>query len=295
MNLEANLSWQNPDEEEINLHKLIKRLLKSWKIIFCTTFLCIAVSVLYLSLLPKVFKSEILIAPTLKGSHEGSSILSQLGSLPSLVGLSNTQDIYLDKSLAILETRKFLSSFIKKNDLLPKLFPLQSQTLEGVVVKEVHNQPEVDDGIEVLRKAFEVTRNEKTGLITLAVFWSEANATSEWANDLVKHLNDQLRAYAINHSSKRIVYLQNELAKTNLQEIRTIIYNLLEVEKQKAMLANVREDFAFEVLDPAVVPKSPIKKNTVVIISFSSICGILLGTFIVLIMHYFQNFIKREP
>ena len=38
--------------------------------------------------------------------------------------------------------------------------------------------------------------------------------------------------------------------------MRAVLYNLLESEKQKAMLANVNEDFALEVIDPAVAPQT---------------------------------------
>ncbi len=79
---------------------------------------------------------------------------------------------------------------------------------------------------------------------------------AQWANDLVKQLNEQLREQAIADSRKRVGYLEQELAKTTLQDMRAVLYNLLESEKRKAMLANVNEDFALEVIDPAVAPEN---------------------------------------
>ena len=73
---------------------------------------------------------------------------------------------------------------------------------------------------------------------------------------MVKQLNEQLREQAIADSKKRVGYLEQELAKTTLQDMRAVLYNLLESEKQKGMLANVNEDFALKVIDPAVAPKS---------------------------------------
>ena len=46
-----------------------------------------------------------------------------------------------------------------------------------------------------------------------------------------------------------------------------MLYNLLESEKQKAMLANVNEDFALEVIDSAVAPESREKPNRKLIVS----------------------------
>ena len=67
---------------------------------------------------------------------------------------------------------------------------------------------------------------------------------------------------------KRVVYLEQELAKTTLQDMRAVLYNLLESEKQKAMLANVNEDFALEVIDPAVAPETREKpKRKLIVLS----------------------------
>ena len=73
---------------------------------------------------------------------------------------------------------------------------------------------------------------------------------------MVRQLNVQLRKKAIEDSNKRIGYLEKELAKSQSETCEAVLYNLLEFEKKKAMLANVNEDFALKVIDPAVVPES---------------------------------------
>ena len=67
---------------------------------------------------------------------------------------------------------------------------------------------------------------------------------AEWVNDLVITVKRAITEQAIADSQKRVGYLEQELAKTTLQDMRTVLYNLLESAKQKAMLANVNEDFA---------------------------------------------------
>ena len=106
---------------------------------------------------------------------------------------------------------------------------------------------------------------------------------------MVKQLNEQLREKAIADSQKRIGYLEKELAKTSLQDMRLILYNLLESEKQKAMLANVNEDFALEVIDPAVSPQIPEKPKRQLIIALGGVCGVFLGIFAV----FFGQFMRK--
>ena len=71
--------------------------------------------------------------------------------------------------------------------------------------------------------------------------------------------------------------------------MRLILYNLLESEKQKAMLANVNEDFALEVIDPAVSPKIPEKPKRQLIIALGGVSGVFLGIFAV----FFGQFMRK--
>ena len=106
---------------------------------------------------------------------------------------------------------------------------------------------------------------------------------------MVKQLNEQLREKAIADSQKRIGYLEQELAKTTLQDMRAVLYNLLESEKQKAMLANVNEDFALEVIDPAVAPETREKPKRKLIVALGGVCGGFLGIFAVFFAQFLRN------
>ena len=71
--------------------------------------------------------------------------------------------------------------------------------------------------------------------------------------------------------------------------MRAVLYNLLESEKQKAMLANVNEDFALEVIDPAVAPETREKPKRKLIVALGGVCGGFLGVFAV----FFAQFLKK--
>ena len=71
--------------------------------------------------------------------------------------------------------------------------------------------------------------------------------------------------------------------------MRAVLYNLLESEKQKAMLANVNEDFALEVIDPAVAPKTRENPKRKLIVVLGGVCGGFLGIFTVLIAQFLKK------
>ena len=112
---------------------------------------------------------------------------------------------------------------------------------------------------------------------------------AKWVNDLVKQLNEELREKAITDSNMRVGYLEQELTKTSLKDMRSVLYNLLESEKQKAMLANVNKDFALEVIDPAVIPEIRQKPKRKLIVIIGSICGGFLGVFTIFFRQFLLN------
>ena len=277
------------DEDEIDLLELIRTLLQAWKTIVGTTIVCVGLAVAYALYAPEVFKAETLLAPASEEQSGASSALSQFGGLAAMAGISIPSNTNTERVLATLETREFLKKFVKNKNLLPKIFSdYWDEISNSWVLEEGQDQFENEDAVPALQGAIEI-EDKKSGLISLSISWNDPNIAAEWANDLVKQLNEQLREKAIADSQKRIGYLEQELAKTKLQDMRAVLYNLLESEKQKAMLANVNEDFALEVIDPAVAPETREKPKRKLIVALGGVCGGFLGIFAV----FFAQFLRK--
>ncbi|MDG1324617.1 MAG: Wzz/FepE/Etk N-terminal domain-containing protein [Opitutales bacterium] len=277
------------DEDEIDLLELIRTLLQAWKTILGITILCTALAAAYALYIPEVFKAESLLAPAQEGKSGTSSALSQFGGLAAMAGATIPANSNVERVLATLETRVFLKKFIEEKNLLPVIFEDFWDTASNSWKLQVGQEAFIpEDGISPLRGAIELDQ-EKGGLITLSISWKDPEVAAQWANDLVKQLNEQLREQAIADSKKRVGYLEQELAKTTLQDMRAVLYNLLEFEKQNAMLANVNEDFALEVIDPAVPPETREKPKRKLIVALGGVYGGLLGIFAV----FFALFLKK--
>ena len=276
------------DEDEIDLLELIRTLLQAWKTIVSITILCTGLAVAYALYAPEVFKAETLLAPAQEEKSGASSALSQFGGFAAMAGISIPTSSNIERVLATLETRVFLKEFVEEKNLLPVIFKDFWDATSNSWKLQVDEEGFItEDGISPLRGAIEVDQ-DKSGLITLSISWKDPEVAAQWANDLVKQLNEQLREQAIADSKKRVGYLEQELAKTTLQDMRAVLYNLLESEKQKAMLANVNEDFALEVIDPAV-SGSMIKPKRKLIVALGGVCGGFLGIFAVFFAQFLQK------
>ena len=284
------------DEDEIDLLELIRTLLQAWKTIVGITIVCVGFAVAYALNAPDVFKVEALLAPASQEKSGASSALSQFGGLAAMAGISIPSDSNVEQVVATLQSRKFLRQYIDAKKLLPVLFEeIWDAENQSWLVQTQEDEPTEQKAVDAFKEILSVDEDKKSGLISLSISWKDPAVAAEWANDLVKQLNEQLREKAITASQKRIGYLEQELAKTTLQDMRAVLYNLLESEKQKAMLANVNEDFALEVIDPAVAPETREKPKRKLVICLGGVCGVFLGIFAVFLAQFFRRLKIVKP
>jgi hypothetical protein len=123
-------------------------------------------------------------------------------------------------------------------------------------------QPTLDEAVRKFTKTVRFSREDHTtGLVTVAVEWYSPDLAARWANGLVSMVNERLRTEATRNADHSIEYLNKELAKTNVVEIRQAIYKVIEEQVNNAMLANVQREYAFRVIDPAVPPRAQIQTS----------------------------------
>ena len=281
--VEANSS---SSEDSVEVLELLRTLFRSWKLIVLVAFLCTSLSIVFAFLAPKVYRANILLALAQEEASGISSAKGQFEGLAAMTGISIPHDTQTEQVLATLQSRKFISFFIKENSLTPLLF----QELWDIKKKEWMVQedmkPTMQDAIARFKDVLYVDEDKKSGLIALSILWEDPEVAARWANELVRQLNKQLRNKAIEDSTKRVGYLEQELAKVTIRDLRSVLYNLLEFEKKKAMLANVNEDFALEVIDPAVVPETRESPKRKLIVLFGGACGVFLGILLVFIKQF---------
>lgn len=214
--------------------------------------------VLAFSMTP-IYRAEIVLAavPDPGGRIPGIEALGgQLGGVAGLLGLSGIGKSRTQEYLAVLRSRLFTNKFIAENNLIPMLFDARYEKDDGDWrLGEGEEEPSIDDAYRRFNKKIRhINESKQTGLITVAIDWHDPDLASRWANDLIMLANSELQRQAIEIGQESISFLNAELAQTNVVEIQQSIYKLIEAQIQNIMIANVREEYAFRVIDPAGVP-----------------------------------------
>jgi uncharacterized protein involved in exopolysaccharide biosynthesis len=282
-------SGPSSDEDEIDLLELIRTLLQAWKTIVGIIILCTGLAVAYALYAPEVFKAETLLAPAQEEETAASSLLNKFGGLVSIAGVKDKSSSFMSRVLGTLKSRHFLENFILEHKLLQQIFFDQwnIERKEWIPRKD-GSIVTISDGIDLLLVSISCEEDRATSLYTVSVILKDPQLASLICNKVVLSLNSKFRERAIQRALLKEEYLREELLKTSLSDMKNVLYTMLQAEKQKAMLANITKDAAFEVIDPAVSGLK-IKPKRELIVALGLVCGGFLGIFTV----FFAQVLKK--
>ena len=127
-----------------------------------------------------------------------------------------------------------------------------------------------------------VSDDAKTGLVSVFVQWKDPIVAAQWATQLVSMINSRLRETTIEKTTRSINHLNTELANSKNAELQKVIAGLLQAQIETLMFADIRDEFAFRTIDPALAPPLDeyVNPNRVVFLLIGIIVGGLAGVMI---------------
>jgi uncharacterized protein involved in exopolysaccharide biosynthesis len=182
-----------------------------------------------------------------------------------------------DEMLEYLRSRTFTAQFIQRHSLMPVLFAKKWDAKRG---QWRGDPPTIAEGVaKFALKVRQIAEDRRTGIVTVAIIWSDRVLAAQWANALIAEADDALRQRGIAELTRSLDYLKAESAETSEVEVRSAVYKLMETELKNAMLARTRDAYAFKILDPAVIrdPKDVDSPNKPLIVFLGLIFGFLFG------------------
>lgn len=270
--------------EEVNILYYWDILKRSKLLVFVLTAISTLLGVSAAFIIEPVFEASVTMVPVRQSDPELGirNLASQLtGGLSDALSLGSPGSVKAE-ALATLESRGFLTGFIEDEELMSILFNPDDFKKDDPL-----DIPSLQDAYKKFtRTVFSVNEDLRTKVIKLTVAWKDPDTTADWANMLVARINSQIRKNAIKEAQKSIDYLNRELTKTSILELRHSIYRLIEVQINSIMLAETRSDYVFKIIDWAV-PSDPdqfARPNRRQIVLITTILGLGLGVFIAIFL-----------
>ncbi len=278
----SHVSSRDPHDDEVSLLDLWLILRKEWILLTATTVTGIAVAVVAALIMTPIYRAEVIVTEVDSGrggQSAASALLSQFGGLSSLAGL-NLRGLAGKRNdgRTIIQSRTFIEQFIMEQDLMPMIYADLWDEAAQDWDADVVRAPAYWQGANRFgNDVFYIEEDNKTGLLTLAIEWEDPEIAANWANRLVELANEIAREQDIKTAERNIAYLNEQIEMTNAVELERVLYNLVETEQKTLMLANAREEYVFQVVDPAVVPVSVAKPKPLFLLILGAFSGGFLG------------------
>lgn len=232
-----------------------------------------------------IYRADTVVAPALESNLGGASAAlgGRLGGLASLAGIDlGRSGPGAQHAQAVLQSRRLVEEFIRRNDLVAELVPPgPDQTLWRAV--------------QIFRdNVLTMNRDEVDGTTSITIEWKDPAVAAAWANGLVALANELIRAQALADAQRNIDYLRKQAEATNVVEMQRVMYELIQNETKTLMLANARADYAFTVVDPAVVPEARDRPKRRLMVATGLALGFILASLFVLGRDTVRRYRGRE-
>lgn len=277
------------DSDVVDFSRLIAAIFeRRWWVICSVVFFTGICAALAFTSTPVYRASVVLVPATDRAglSQSLSSALGQLGGLASLAGIGGASgSAETDEALAVLRSREFTENFINDWKLMPRLYEQQWDAATGTWNVEPELQPTPGKAYKKFDRLRTVVEDTKQGVITLRIDWTDREEAAKWANELVRRLNEVMRARAIARADASVKFLENELTATSVVATRDAINRLIEAQIKQRMLANVAQEYSFRFVDRAVAADKddPVSPRKVLLLAAGMLFGFLAGVGLALV------------
>ncbi len=319
MNNENNLSGR--EEARIFVYW---RMIKKWRRhIGIFVALCVLVTMIISLLMTNIYAAKAIIIPVtpreMSGSGMPATLMQQVGGLPGISlpeSASETEIITLLKSITLRE------EIITRYHLLPVLFPEKwdnkkktwrkngnfildpfflagrFQALINPADKRASSRedgvPTVWDGLRKLDKTVGVVSNRKEKNITISVEAEDPVLAAQVVGYFLAALNEYMSGEAKRVAVTNRKYLEEQLKQTADPYIQQKIYHMISQQIETSMMAEVKENFSFKVLERPKAPDRKIRPKRSFMVLISLAVSLLLAGFFVAFMAYLESLKTRN-
>ena len=287
------MNEQISDESQtqyITLKDLVFVLLKGWFLILTTAAVFASVTVIYSLSLKETFLASAFYVEA-ESSSQGS-VSSNLSGLASFAGINmNSGSPGADEALDILNTKKFLSTFVVKRKAIPHLTGVSEKELSELEDSE-RNQI-IRQAALAMRGSIYFAKLPQKALYRLDVYSAKPELAMNWCNWLIADLNESIMMSDVAEAKKSIEFLEKKAMTTTISGLRDIFFTMIESHYQTVMLSEIRKEYVFKTIDPAYRPAlkaSPYRAKWVI---WAFLIGAGTAVFLLLLLDFYGYRLSR--
>lgn len=304
----SDLEYVNSSGEEINLRELLGVLWSGKWWIIGITFLSLLAGVLVAINMPNIYTSYGVYAPAQK-TQGVNGLAAQYGGLAAMAGinLGSSESNDLDQAMALMSSWQFLEKVIEKHNLKPVIIGVKGWDKladKFIWADDLYNpenqrwvrkpaagmpvEPTAHEVYKELRKKFVVSKDNKTGLVTISVDHYSPKVAADIAAIIVREVNLHFQLRDVREAQERIKYLEKKISETSIAEMQSVFYGMIEAQTKTLMLAEVSEEYLLRTVVANQPPEEKSKPKRSLVVVFMGLLGGVAAV-IFLIVRYFGD------
>lgn len=301
--------------EDLSLYGLFSLFIKNW-LTLCISGFSVAIIALVWSLFqPNVYTAKTMLMSIEEDSSKLEGMAGNLGGLASLAGLNIGEKGDTNSKLAIelLKSREFIAKFIDKYDLLVPIMAAESWDLASntlIINPDVYDEntkqwvrtataprktkPSLLEAYDKFITLIEVEEVPKSNFVNVSIKFYSPYMAAEWTRNIIHMLNEEIRNYDKDEANDSIEYLKKIATESNISDLRKVFSKLMEEQLKSKMLAEIRKDYVFKVVDPAIAPELKSEPKRAIIVVVAGFLGGILGIVIVLFRSGRESYLASQ-
>ncbi len=265
---------ENPGDE-IPLSLIIFLVRSRWKILVSALTFFILAGVAFALSRPNIYEAEAVLIANSSGISGGGSKAGlgnigglQANSLISLMASGDRGSKDVERALITLRSRTFIINMIKKNNLVPVIFPEAKP-------EELQSEDMLNQAYEYINKSLKA--DQERSAYNFSIRHTSPQSAFTILNTVIKSLNEEEKIRVVTKAKQEMAYLNNQLPGVNVLFLREVLYSLIAEKTKESTLAEAQEEYVFSVVDPPILPKKKVAPHRTVIVIVFSVVGLLVG------------------
>ena len=309
-------------DDEINLLELWQVIWNRRRFIAYFVSAVVVLTVIVSLLMTNIYESKaVIMTVESKSSASGGGMAAAMGGgLGGMIGTPESASAVEISTL--LKSNILRSKIIQEYNLLPILFSDQwdeekktwkkggislnplfyvSKLIKAIkpadkkAVKKEEGVPDVYEGLRALEDIMNIQEVKAKGLIgkdntiVVAAQFDDPEIAASLVNYFLAALNDHMSKEAKRVAALNKKYLEEQLPLNSDPLIKQKIYTMIAQQVEMSMMAEVKENFSFKVVDPPMVPDKKIKPKRAQMVVLSFVVALFLAVFVVFALEYLEK------
>jgi len=256
------------NSDEINLLDYLKVIWKNKIFVTAVVVVVVAATTAVSLFMTPIYEAKAVISPATAKPAEPSGITA----IASQFGIASPASSNMSEITNLLKSNILRERILTKYSLFPVLF-------SGEPVKWKSEEEKMWAGIRFLETAIRVNPVQKDNMIQITADFKDPRVARDLAGYALAELTEYMSSEARRVAETNKKYLESQLDKTADPFIKAKLYSLIAQQIETSMMAEVKENFAFKIVDPPRVPDKKVRPKRMQMVMISFFVSLFLGIF----------------